>query len=294
MSPSTLFGRLGLLAGFAAGLGSGPGSAPGPPPALPPETMAFVEEVRSATLRYHDQAAAIADGYRLIGDDFPGMGEHWIHIGLLFDGVYHAARPEFLSYARVGGKARLLGVAYALPLLEGEKPPDEPAGREAWHAHSGSLDEETFVPHHHVHSGHANHGPRLVMVHAWVWLANPEGLFAADNWAIPFLRLGLEPATGEDAVAAGKALSLLSGADAYAIGVVETAAATSVVDRTRVQAVVARTRASVGGVVGGRRGALLSAEQLREVALLWSGLWDAIEAEVPVEVGARLRDLAVR
>ena len=47
----------------------------------------FVDLVRVATDRYHDRARAVADGYRLIGRDFPGMGEHWVNVGLLFDGA---------------------------------------------------------------------------------------------------------------------------------------------------------------------------------------------------------------
>ena len=60
---------------------------------------AFVEKARQATSKYQDQSVAILDGYRRIGRDFPAMGEHWIKIGLLFDGKFDAAHPEMLAYA---------------------------------------------------------------------------------------------------------------------------------------------------------------------------------------------------
>jgi hypothetical protein len=152
----------------------------------------FIECARAATARFQDREAAIREGYRKIGRDFPAMGEHWIRVALLFDGRFDATRPEVLNYIVVDGKPKLLGVGYALPLLAGERPPEGPAGVHAWHDHSRTIEEETVVPHHHTH-GSAGNGARIAMMHAWIWSANPEGAFAADNWALPFIRLGLNP-----------------------------------------------------------------------------------------------------
>ena len=261
------------------------GSAPGDP-------SAFAERAREATARYRDRAAAIADGYRLIGDDFPGMGEHWIHIGLVFDGAYDPARPEILTYVTLAGTPRLLGIASALPLLDGEVPPEEPAGRAAWHAHAGSVDDETLAPHHH-HSGHADHGPRLAMVHAWVWLDNPDGLFAADNWAIPFLRLGLE-APRQAAPEAGKALSLLTGGDAYVARVVRAAAAPGTLDEAALRAAVGAASTSAAAVVGRRSSSRLGPEALTALTAAWQAMWKDIEAMLPAEAAARLASQATR
>jgi hypothetical protein len=169
------------------------------------DTPAFIECARKATAKYKDQSLAILDGYRRVGTDFPAMGEHWIKIGLLFDGQLDANHPEVLNYVVVAGKPELAGVAYALPLLENESPPDWPAGRSAWHDHSRSLEDETIVPHHNA-AGHDG-APRLSMLHVWLWLDNPEGIFAADNWAIPYLRLQIPP-PNPFSVDAAKALAL--------------------------------------------------------------------------------------
>jgi len=252
----------------------------------------FVDLVRVATDRYHDRARAVADGYRLIGRDFPGMGEHWVNVGLLFDGAYEPTRPEFLSYVTIDGAPRLLGVAYGLPLLAGEQPPDEPAGRAAWHAHAGTVEEETLLPHHH-HSDHGGRGPRLAMVHAWVWLANPNGVFAADNWSIPFARLGLPPPEAP-AVAAAKALSLLTGGDEY---VAEAVARTrlSTEPARSVGDALSRARSRVEAVLRGRpRHVQLGHEELDALSAEWERLWNDIDRDLTPEARERLRSSAAR
>jgi hypothetical protein len=274
--------------------GSSSGSAnPGRTGAREDEMSAFVARVRAATEKYLDRDAAVADGYRLIGEDFPGMSEHWIHIGLLFDCVYDPERPEFLSYVTIGGRPRLLGVAYGLPLLRGESPPDTTAGPDAWHEHVGSVDDETFLPHHHQ-SGHGGHGPRLVMLHAWVWLPNPEGVFAADNWAIPFLRLGLE-APAQGGASAGKALALLSGADSYILRMVRTAVASPVPnERAGLRSVIDRVRGQVASVLAQRSGAELPPGGIETLERLWEDLWQGFDGVLPAEARARVQSLAMR
>jgi hypothetical protein len=268
------------------------GASPSPEEGGAAKEQRFVELVRESTERYRDRDRAVADGYRLIGRDFPGMGEHWVNVGLLFDGVYDPTRPEFLAYLTIHGVPKLLGVAYGLPLLAGEEPPEEPAGRAAWHAHTGTIDEETLLPHHH-HSGQREDGPRLAMVHAWVFLPNPEGVFAADNWSIPFVRLGLEPPAAP-APAAGRALSLLTGGDAYVSEVVANALARRDASRS-VRAAVSRARERLEGW---RRRSMTSGPlepgDLRALAALWDGLWSEVDAALPPAVRSRLQGSSVR
>ena len=107
---------------------------------------------------------------------------------------------------------KLVGLGFAAPLLAGELPPEAPAGRDAWHDHSRTIEDETVLPHTdpvHEHHGEGP-GPRLAMLHTWLWAPNPDGVFAADNWSLAFVRLGLTVPAASPPDAA-KALSLLTG-----------------------------------------------------------------------------------
>jgi hypothetical protein len=176
----------------------------------------LVAAARAGTARYQDLAMAIADGYRAVGPDFPGMGEHYVNMGLLLTGVVDAARPPVLEYATIDGRPRLVGVAYAALVTDSAPQPRLPVPPGAWHTHSGTVDEESFVlSHAGVHAVHADaHGPRLAVAHAWVWLDNPAGLYETDNWGLPCARLGFVAPPGLSADA-GRALALAAGATAY-------------------------------------------------------------------------------
>jgi hypothetical protein len=251
---------------------------------------AFVECARAGTERYRDRSNAIADGYRLVGSDFPAMGEHWIRISSLFDGRFDAGRPEVLNYVSVEGEPRLLGVGYAVPLLEGENPPRGPAGPDAWHDHTRSITDETVLPHHHA-AGNTTAGPRLAMMHAWIWAVNSEGTFAADNWALPFLRLGLEPAPNAPAGAA-RALSLASGGASYFIRSI--AAATERHDTTELPAAFQRAEEAVKDLLQGNQGPKLTDAQLSKLADTWRGLWLQIDRSLSDVERARLAHLPIR
>jgi len=262
----------------------------------------FADAVRAATARYQDRTAAIAEGYRLIGRDFPGMGEHWINIGLVFDGRHEPTRPEFLSYVTVAGVPRLVGVAYAVPLLPGESPPAWPWADVTWHDHARSVEEETLLPHG-ASSGHGMHPvghggghdtpvgePRLAMAHAWVWLPNPAGAFEADNWALPYFRLGLAPPEGAP-VACAKALSLLSGGAEYLGDVIRAADHGSRSEQEVRRRALARARRSVLTILAQRPGAPLDAFQLAGLADAWKGLWRELERTLAVPARARVEPL---
>jgi hypothetical protein len=188
--------------------------APHATEAAPAAVELFVQAARAATDRYHDRSRAIADGFRLLGPDFPAMGEHWVHPGRMIDGTLDVAKPQALSYAVIDGRPVLVGVIYARPLHGTEAAPDFPVPGYPWHDHVGAIDEESVLLHHVPTGEGAAPGVRLAMLHAWVWTDNPDGVFAADNWALPFVRLGLEVPL-QIPPSAARALSLLSGGDAY-------------------------------------------------------------------------------
>lgn len=178
---------------------------------------AFVATVREATARYRDRAAAVADGYRPIGPDFPGMGEHWISVPLLLRGGVDPRRPPILEYATLENEVTLVGAAFAVLVKAGELPPtgDVPVETEDWHFHSGTVSEESFVSSHaqgaHQHGG----GPSIAVLHVWAWYENPDGPFATDNWALPFARLGLPVPDTRPDDPAWHAVALAAGGERY-------------------------------------------------------------------------------
>lgn len=178
----------------------------------------FVTGVREATARYRDQATAIADGYRQVGPDFPSMGQHWISVPLVVRPGVDPLHPPILEYVTVGGQPVLAGVAY-VQLTHDDVPESPlPAPAAAWHYHAGSVDEESFILGHEGggHTTASNGRPRVAVLHAWVWLDNPAGLFATDNWSLPWYRLGIAaPAGSEGPSAAGSAAALAAGGESY-------------------------------------------------------------------------------
>jgi hypothetical protein len=262
-------------------------AAPDAPIASPAQ---FVARVREATARYQDRAVAVADGYRLVGDDSPEMGEHWVNIGLVFGESHDPARPEFLTYVSVEGRPRLTGVAYAVALLPGESPPDWPWGAAVWHEHVQTVEAESLIPHgagaHHHEGAGQSAEPRLAMTHAWVWLANPEGDFAADNWALPYFRLGL--ATPDAPVSCAKALSLVSGGDEHLAAMIENAGARAPAHRRAIAEALAHARLSVRAIVAAHSGPRLEAPELAALAESWARLWSDLDRRLPQDVRHRL------
>ena len=257
----------------------------------------FVEQARAGTARYREQNAAIADGYRRYGPDFPGMGEHWVSPTLLVAGRFEPSRPQVLSYAEVGGRPTLVGVAYALPLSPGESPPDFPhAGEHAWHDHAGALDEESVLLHQTM-SGHGTRsGLRLALLHAWVWLDNPEGVFGSDNWTLPYARLGVTAPTGFPPVAAAKMVSLASGGDTYYRLLIRTVAQPDSADDAAAGAVLERYNEKVQAWLSARGGRQASptASELETLSSWWRDLWTEIRGSLKPKASARLRKFQER
>lgn len=192
-------------------------AAPATAQVAPSEAQqSFVADVREATARYRDRAVAVADGYRPIGPDFPGMGEHWISVPLLLRGEIDPQRPPILEYATLNNEVTLVGAAFAVLLKAGQQPPSGivPVGPADWHYHSGTVSEESFVASH-AAGGHHLSGPAIAVLHVWAWLENPDGPFATDNWTLPFARLGLPRPDTEPEPDALHAVALAAGGDRY-------------------------------------------------------------------------------
>lgn len=116
----------------------------------------LLDDIRAATARFHDVAEAEAAGYATDGGCVPMMGYHYVN------GIHESAdidplEPNILVYAPdAHGDLQLVAVEYGT-FAEGAElfgvgfdPPGDP-------------------------------GPPFSTLHAWVWLGNPDGTFAAHN-----------------------------------------------------------------------------------------------------------------
>jgi len=85
-----------------------------------------------------------------------------------------------------------------------------------WHEHNGTVDEESMLPEHHSSTHSERSTTRLAILHLWLWLPNPAGIFAADNWGLPFARLGfVQPPNLGERTDAARAISLVSGGEQF-------------------------------------------------------------------------------
>lgn len=185
------------------------------------ELRAQIEAVRAATARYRDHANAVRDGYRLFGRESPLMGEHWYRRDLVGQPL-DLRRPSTLQYANVGGRKVLVGVAYTVYRRPGEPVPEGFAGVEDhWHTHDvvrlaqAATSDRPFVHwlvERRIRQGKVGPGggrTLLTMVHAWVWLDNPQGTFAMQQLALPYLRAGLPAAWATADAGAAQGVELL-------------------------------------------------------------------------------------
>lgn len=268
------------------------------PDAAEPETAdaeGFLAEVARAVDRYRDRSVAIRYGYRRVGPDFPGMGEHWVNPGLVLSGGVDPSRPQILTYLDVDGTVHLTGAAFAVPLARDETPPSAPLGSHVWHDHGGSLDEEALVLESPTSMHHDPGGPRLAMFHTWLWPENPDGPLAQNNWTLPWVRIGLEPPARPDPLVA-RALSLGGEGAAYyrllltrAAGLVPTREPDAQTARI-LEAAVARAAERVSAILEGRAGGrvLATAESTR-LRTAWTELWDEVRRDVGDRAWSRLR-----
>lgn len=248
------------------------------------ELAAFVRSVESGARRFESVDAAIAEGYRKLGPDFPGMGEHWIHPGLVIAGSLDPGRPPVIAYTEVQGGRRLVGFAYTRVLGPEEPPPAAPFPHHAWHDHTGGVDEESLLL-----SGPASmHAPgsgfRLAMVHVWTGVDNPDGVLAQNNWALPFLRAGLS-APDRNSSAAARALSLSTPTgvafyeellrDGVRLEGRDLAAATAAFEAAAVASRAWRERrAAASKVTGG---------DVEALERIWADLWRALDRTLSPE-----------
>jgi hypothetical protein len=222
------------------------------------------------------------------------MGVHWVNPGLLVSGVVDSSRPTVLEYATIEGQPTLVGIAYVVLADDTTPPPDQPAPAAYWHTHGGSVDEESFVLSHAESARHHHDrapGPKIAILHAWIWLANPDGLFATDNWALPFARLGF--AAPESVTAdAGRAMALAAGGVEYFRTLVRVVARPDSADQERLDAVLAASTRELARTVGHGNGRTpLTRDQVTYLEAAWRRTWGALLGAGSVAVRESLASL---
>ena len=177
----------------------------------------FLSELSRSAERFEDLSVAVQEGYRKLGPDFPGHGR--------------ALDPSLSRHRRRAGPrsdprssatrwSRENAGSYRWPTTKvlgpTDRPPSAPFPPDAWHDHTGGVDEESLL----LSGPHSTHtqdeGFRLSMVHVWLKADNPAGILAQNNWALPFLRVtALPPPDPSSEVARALALATESGAAFY-------------------------------------------------------------------------------
>lgn len=230
----------------------------------------FLRRAKHASERYRRIEAAIADGYRRVGIDFPTLGEHWAHIATAATGGLDPERPPVLIYVRAGGVPALAGLAYTSLLQPGESYPEWPAGSHVWHEHNGSVEEES-APLSHALMVPARGRVRVAVMHAWVWVENPDGVWMSDNPALPFRRLGFEtPPASPHLMRAAHAAALLSDGARFYSGAISRAGALNDVGRRRVDSLLTDGRARAMAMIEPTdRGRTLTERDVTQLASIW-------------------------
>jgi len=125
---------------------------------LSADTLAELARARNATAKYHDVAVALADGYVQKGYG-PGEGFHFVNASLM-DCTFDLEHPEILLYIPSDEGLKLVGVEYSVPNKCTATAPE---------GFTGDADE--------WEGPNAEGRPMWALI-AWLWLGNPNGVFA--------------------------------------------------------------------------------------------------------------------
>ena len=155
--------------------------------------VAQLDTVRAATEKFRDVDVALKAGYRQATEEVPNMGAHFVHAMWSLDGKFDPARPEILLYVRDDdGEWELVGTSFVQALhLAGFDHPEAFAGPlDNWHVHYELCTGPTFNSRSATQAECRRDGGTWLpaygwMIHAWVWVDNPLGVFTMWNPSIP-------------------------------------------------------------------------------------------------------------
>ena len=153
------------------------------------ELIGQLDTVRASTERFLDVEVALAEGYVQVTGEVPNMGAHFIHPWRSLDGVFDPARPEILLYVRnEAGEWELVGTSFVQALhVVGPDHPEAFAGPlDNWHVHYELCTGANFTSRSAPKRECKEDGGVWVpaygwMIHAWVWVDNPLGVFNMWN-----------------------------------------------------------------------------------------------------------------
>ena len=164
-------------------------------------SQAIASLADSASLR-HAGFTPLAFGP--VRDLTPFQGQHWLSLPRIVamamsNDTVDVDSPTFLMYLPVNGTLKPLGVAYTTRISSRTASPTTFAGLPAmWHTHmfcrnvpgegqvlSDGLEDCTD-------RGGRPTQNQIAMIHTWT-IPNPDGPFAHDNPALPFIAVGLKP-----------------------------------------------------------------------------------------------------
>jgi hypothetical protein len=133
-----------------------------------------LDAVRDATDAFHNLDLAMAAGYKpfyLCTDKTGtgGMGQHYVKGDLVADPALDRLRPEILVYEpRADGGYQLVAVEYVVL-------------KDAWQKANGAAAPRLFGRRLELVKAPNRYGlPDFYELHAWIWKANPRGIF--DDW----------------------------------------------------------------------------------------------------------------
>ena len=149
---------------------------------------ASLAAVRAATAHLHDPSRAAEAGYIPVSpcEEIPGiggMGVHYLNPALAADLAIDPLTPELLLFAPSGNGWRLVGVEYfSVALANTASGPAPWFGQDVpplgFFNPAPEMFGRTFdgpMP------GHTAAMPWHYDLHAWIWQANPAGIFATWN-----------------------------------------------------------------------------------------------------------------
>jgi len=141
-----------------------------------PQVLQDLAKVRQATTKYHDVNLALADGFirtpNCVESPEGGMGIHFISPARMMDPAVNLLEPEILLYVETENGMKLLGVEYWFTIGAPDSPVPNPAP--ASPTIFGRLLDGPMEQHEPGQPPHYD-------LHAWIWQANPTGIFAPFN-----------------------------------------------------------------------------------------------------------------